>query len=450
MTRLFGTNGIRWKPDESDDHNFAIKLGFTAGHYFGKGKSVCVGMDARTTGPMIKAAVSSGMMAAGCNVVDLGMVSTPTVQLAVRKQKVDGGIVVSASHNPPEFNGLKFVASDGTELARDEEKVIEKLFDEGAACANWLEVGKQHTYHNSKQDHIDHVLSQVRPDDSWKKLKVVVDGANGPGGDLTPRILARLGCEVITINAQPDGMFPGRMPEPIKANLGGLMKAVKDSGADLGIAHDGDADRAMFIDENGIYINGNKSFGIFTSKMLVEKKGRVVLPVNTSKIVTDTVEQMGGMVELTPIGSPLIARRMMEVGAVFGGEGNGGVIFPEIMYCRDGMMSAAKMVEILATGPPLSTLVQELPKYQLIRSKIDCPNSLKMEVISELQKKISVQTVNIDGLKIIDDQWWVLLRPSGTEPIFRVTAEARELELAKSKLDEYKKLADEVISALLS
>lgn len=448
MTRLFGTNGIRWKPDEIDDPRFAVNVGMAIGGFFGPGSQICMGRDARTTGPAIQAAVVSGIMSSGCSVVDLGVVTTPTVQLAVKQLEMAGGVVISASHNPPEFNGVKCIAPDGTELARAGEERIEALFASGVGFANWDKIGNYHSYHRAARNHLEHVLSLVRPDAAWRQLKVVVDGANGPGGDLTPRILTRMGCRVVTINSQLDGIFPGRDPEPIKANLGGLMEAVRDSGADLGIAHDGDADRAMFIDENGTYINGNKSLAAFAEYLLADRSGKVVVPVNTSRRVTETIERLGGEIVETAIGSPLIARRMMDEGAVFGGEGNGGVIFPENMYCRDGMMSAAMMVKMLATGPPLSELVASQPEYALTRSKIDCPNDMKQKVIDELRSRIDSKTVDLDGLKIVEDEWWILLRPSGTEPIFRVTAEARNMELALAKLDEYKKIVDDVISSL--
>ncbi len=448
MKRLFGTNGIRWKPDRSEYFNFPIKLGLALGHYFGKGKCVCIGMDARTTGPIIKAGVASGIMAAGCNVIDLGIVATPTVQFAVRDLETDGGVVISASHNPPEFNGIKCIASDGTELARQEEEKIERLFSEGVGCANWQEVGKCVSDHSVIAGHIDYILSQFQALPEDKKLTVIVDGSNGPGGLLTPKILSRLGCRVITINAQPDGLFPGRLPEPVEEHLGDLKDAVVDAGADFGVAHDGDADRAAFIDEKGRYVTGDKSLAIFAKHILSKEKGTVVVPVNTSKVVIDTVKEMGGAVKITPVGSPLIARKIAEIGGVFGGEGNGGAIFPKHMFCRDGMMSACQMVQIVAEKGSLSQLVDRLPRYTLKRTRVACPEKLKPMLLQEMKKHISAETSDIDGLKIVDDDWWVLLRASGTEPIFRITAEAKDEGLVDSKLAEFRKLTEDVIQVL--
>ena len=273
MTRLFGTNGIRWQPDKVDDHNFAIDMGMAIGTYFGKGKTICMGMDTRVTGPMIFSGVVSGILSTGCDVIDLGVVPTPTVQFGVRALKADGGIMITASHNPPEFNGLKCIDHDGTEMARVNEEKIEKIyFTKTFGVADWDAVGNISRNNEIVFRHCQHILSLFEPGEEWKQLKVVVDCSNGPAGNLTPHILRSLGCEVITLNAQPDGMFPGRMPEPLEKNLGGLMKAVVDTGADLGIAHDGDADRATFIDEKGNYVNGDESLAIFVIKTLETKK----------------------------------------------------------------------------------------------------------------------------------------------------------------------------------
>ncbi|MCK4757420.1 MAG: phosphoglucosamine mutase [Thermoplasmata archaeon] len=451
MTRLFGTNGIRWRPDSVGDQNFAVELGLAIGTYIGEGKTVCMGMDTRVTGPMIAAAVTSGILSTGCNIIDIGVVPTPTVQYGVKALGTDGGVVISASHNPPEFNGLKCIASDGTELAREEEEKIEVIyFSKEFKLARWDKVGR--LSHNSETSfgHIDRIISLFKPNPDWKKLRVVIDCSNGPAGNFTPHILRSLGCEVLTINAQPDGLFPGRMPEPLEENLDSLMCAVVDAGADFGIAHDGDADRAIFIDEGGKYINGDESLAIFAIDALSKKKGKVVVPVNTSRVVTDSIVEGGGEVELTPIGSPIIARRMGRVDAVFGGEGNGGAIFPENMLCRDGMMTAAKMVEILATGDrSLGELIAGLPSFVIKRSKFSCPDQLKGQVLVKVREAMAdSDIIDIDGVKIEGGDWWVLFRPSGTEPVFRVTAEAGDGKMAEEKLNQFKKLVEDIIQDL--
>ncbi len=451
MTRLFGTNGIRWRPDSEKDHNFPVELGLAIGTYFGKGSTICMGRDTRITGPVISAGVASGILSTGCSIIDVGVVPTPTVQYGVRILGVAGGVMITASHNPPEFNGLKCIDNDGTEMARDKEEEIEKIYySKEFQYARWDEVGKFKANDEISFAHMDHISSLIVPDSGWKKLKVVIDCSNGPAGKFTPKILRDMGCDVHTINAQPDGMFPGRLPEPLEKNLSGLMNAVVNAGADLGIAHDGDADRATFVDEKGNYINGDESLAVFTIDSLATEKGKVVVPVNTSRKVIDSIVENDGEVELTPIGSPVIARRMKMVNARVGGEGNGGVIFPENMLCRDGIMTAAKMVEILATSDlKLSEMVENLPDYTIIRSKFTCPDDLKTKVLDDVKKAMSdLEVIDIDGVKIEGENWWVLLRPSGTEPIFRVTAEAKDPEMAQNKLDEFKVLLKKIIEEL--
>ncbi len=451
MTRLFGTNGIRWKPEQADDHNFAIELGLAIGTYFGKNATICMGMDTRVTGPMIFSGVASAILSTGCNIIDLGVVPTPTVQFGVIALEADGGVMITASHNPPEFNGLKCIDHDGTEMARlNEEKIESIYFSKAFKVADWNAVGSICKNNEMVFRHCQHILSSFEPQDTWKHLKVVVDCSNGPAGNLTPHILRSLGCEVITLNAQPDGMFPGRMPEPLERNLGGLMKAVIDTGADLGIAHDGDADRATFIDERGNYVNGDESLALFVIDTLKRKRGKVVVPVNTSRKVMDSISDGGGELELTPIGSPIIARRIWDVDGIIGGEGNGGVIFPENMLCRDGMMTAARMVEVLATNDKtLNQLISDLPEYYIMRSKYKCPDHLKSRVLEKVKEFSGGQDItDIDGVKIEEDDWWVLFRPSGTEAIFRVTTEARNMEKARQKLDEYEGVLKRIIKQL--
>jgi phosphomannomutase/phosphoglucomutase len=285
-----------------------------------------------------------------------------------------------------------------------------------------------------------------------KGLSVIVDCANGTGGAFSPEILRKIGCQVSTLNAQPDGRFPGRLPEPTKENLSSLMTTVKSDGAHLGIAHDGDSDRAIFVDEKGDYVSGDKSLALFAIDALKRTKGAVVTAVNTSKIVSDVVEANGGKIELAPIGSPFIARYMRDVNAVFGGEGNGGVIFPEHQYSRDGMMTAVKMIRILVDGgKPLSELVGSLPEYHLAREKIPIPRDFPKETLMEtVIKEAEGEVITIDGLKMISDDHWVLIRFSGTESALRVTAESDSASKTSGLLSEHKNKVEELIASLSS
>ena len=446
MNSLFGTNGIRWIVD-TQNVNFPIKLGLAAGTYFGAGSRIALGMDTRTSGPMIFNAVLSGLEAGGCDVIDLGIVPTPTLQYATREMNLSGGIVVTASHNPPKFNGLKFIASDGTEFSREQENKINTIYYEDTLeRADWNKIGKYYHETHIQDKYRKSIVSRASLS---KSVKTMVDCGNGTAWNYTPDILTKLGCHVITLNAQPDGRFPGRLPEPTIENIGSLMMAVKQHGAEIGIAHDGDADRAAFVDEKGEFITGDNSLALFVIDALKKNGGgKVVIPVNTSMTVLDIIKANGGEPVITPVGSPLIARKMMEIGAVLGGEGNGGVIFPEHQFCRDGMMTAAKMVEIISSQGPVSNLIAELPEYCLKRDKLEIPPALKESIMKKVKEDAQGKILDMDGIKIVHEDHWILIRPSGTEPILRVTVETKSDSQCEKLLEDNINWVKEIISDL--
>jgi len=269
---------------------------------------------------------------------------------------------------------------------------------------------------------------------------------------VTPILLRELGCRVITLNAQPDGTFPGRAPEPTREELCDLMSTVKAAGADLGVAHDGDADRVAFVDENGEFLDEEDLLAIMAGHMLERKKGSVVTPVSSSLKVRDVTESMGCELLWTAVGSIDVARKMIETGAVFGGEGNGGLIFPEFQYCRDGALTAARMLEILASGRKLSELKQGIPEYYNIKKKIHVKNQKQVvEILLTQDLPGDVGDVKVDrtdGLKLWYPDGWILIRPSGTEPLIRIYAESstagRTAELAGYGTDLVEKTAQKV------
>src|SRR5438105_4656474 len=268
--------------------------------------------------------------------------------------------------------------------------------------------------------------------------RAAASGLMAAGCVMTPYLLRSLGCRVLSLNAQPDGAFPGRLPEPTPDHLGDLIRVVREMHADIGIAHDGDADRATFVDDQGAFVVGDKSLALLARSAVKSRGGTVVTPVSTSTVVEDVVRAAGGTVVRTRVGSPIVARTMFETGAVFGGEENGGAIFPEHQFCRDGAMSAAKMLEILAhEGQALSALVAALPQYHIKKSNVSVPVERREAVLAsivELAKGRKVDTT--DGVKILEKDGAVLVRPSGTEPIFRVYAEARTPARADALADE--------------
>ncbi len=440
MTRLFGTNGIRGVVGREMTADLAVRVGQAIGTAF-DGGTVALARDTRLSGPMLSRAVAAGLMSAGCEVVDLGVVPTPAAQFFVHAHgPLKGGVVITASHNPREFNGIKALDAHGMEMTREEEERIEALYFEGKARAvDWEHVGSLRTDGTAGDRYVAAILSRVDVEAIRKrKFTVVADPGNGAGCVTTPLLLRSLGCRVITLNGQADGAFPGRLPEPTSEHLGDLLRMVPQAHADLGVAHDGDADRAIFVDERGTFLYGDRSFALLARAELRGRGGLVVTPVSTSSVLDDVVREAGGTVQRTRVGSPIVAHTMFASGAAFGGEENGGLIFPSHQFCRDGAMSVAKMLDCLAReGKPLSALVAALPQYSLHKEGVEVPVDKRqavLDAIVALARGRKVET--LDGVKIHEADGWVLVRPSGTEPLFRVYAEARTPDRAKALAEE--------------
>ena len=433
--RLFGTFGVRRTANDVLTPEFASRLAASYGSLV-QG-TVAIGGDTRTSTPMLKHAITAGLLSSGCDVVDLGILPTPAIQYAVRNY-YDGGIIVTASHNPPKFNGLKFVDEFGIGTPDDMEIAVEEMyFDSEPKRVSWDKIGK--VYHNETiiDEYIKETLKRVDVEAiRSRKLKVVVDCGSGAGSYTAPYLLKALGCEVTTLNCQADGFFPGRDPEPIEPNLQDLIATVKDLGADIGLAHDGDADRTICIDEKGNFVLGDKTFALVEKQMLKENNGGIIVTtVATSQAIYDVAEEFGGEVIATAVGDLLVARKLKDTDGLFGGEENGGLIFPDFVYGRDAAMTVAKLLEILAKEDrPFSELVDELPVYYQEKLNIQCPDDEKEEVMSKLGQEIITTTDfeldTTDGVIILKDDGWVIIRPSGTEPIFRCFAESDSMDKA--------------------
>jgi phosphomannomutase/phosphoglucomutase len=429
---------------------FALKVGMAIGTFFGNGK-ILIGCDGRISGPMLKLSLSSGLNASGCDVFDIGLTLTPALQFLVRYLKYDGGIMITASHNPPEFNGIKVIDKDGVELPREKEIKIENIFfNKKFSLASWKRIGKFIEERNHLDLYVNEILSHVNVGLIRKKqFKVVVDPANGVGVLAAPRLLRELNCKVYTINSHIDGKFPGRNPEPTPQNLTALSKVVTATGADLGVGYDGDADRAIFVDEKGQVIWGDKTLALLI-KFYLKKNPRatVVTPISSSQLIQDVVQQGKGKLVWTKVGSINMSRKMVEIKAELGGEENGGVCYGAHQPVRDGVMSTALILQTMAeTDKPLSTLISELPVYYNYKDKIRCPDDLKGIVLKKLLarvKKLDVET--LDGAKIwFPDKSWILIRPSGTEPIYRLFAESKVKDKPQKMVKEYKKIIQEII-----
>jgi len=460
MTKLFGTNGIRGVTNEDMNSELALGIGEAWGTYLKKSASkpkVAIGTDARLSNHMLKSAITAGLLSTGCDVVDIGLVPTPTLQYAVKEKDFDSGVIITASHNPPQFNGIKGVASDGTEFSKNQEEAIERIyFDKNYSLADWKNVGKLSTWDGAIDLYIKGILANVDVNlIKKKKFHVVLDCGNGAGSLVAPILLKKLGCKITELYCEIDGMFPGHNSEPLQENLGVLMKTVTKVRADIGVAQDGDADRAIFIDENGTYLYGDKTLALAGKHITKQKKGGIaVTPVTTSSCFEEVIVGNSGEVIYTRVGSPIVARVMIEKNAVFGGEENGGLIFPEMQYCRDSAMSIAKILEIIAKeNKSLSQLIKEIPKYEVYKTKMPCPNDKKetvMKTLVEQTKEDSsiIKVDETDGVKLYVDNGWVLMRPSGTEPIFRIYSESKDKTKAQEIALTYKKLTEEIINKL--
>ncbi len=436
--RLFGTNGVRGIIGSDMNPDLALSIGLALGS-MRKGR-IAVGRDTRTSGPALAGALKAGLLATGCDVTDCGVLPTPALQFLVRAQ-FDAGAVITASHNPPEYNGVKIIEPDGTEMGDEQTVLLEdRLFGRHFDLAPWNGVGREHAAPDLVQEYIDAVVGRF-PAGIGTGLTIVVDPGCGAACYTTPEILTRLGCRVLTINGSMDGRFPGRLPEPSPDGLSPLCDLVRASGADFGVAHDGDADRAVFIDENGRYINENQEFALIADRICRETKGTVVTPVSTSLLVETIARRHGCTICYTPVGSIYVARTMLDLQAkgvpvAFGGEGNGGMIYPSHQYCRDGGMTAAMMVAILAgSGRPLSSLIDDLPEFTLIAGKfrVDDPAAL----IAAIEDGYAAEALDrTDGIRINRKDSWALVRPSGTEPLVRIIVESPDAGTARHFYDE--------------
>ena len=449
--RLFGTNGVRGVVNKELTLELVTELSQAIGTFF-KGGRMVVGSDGRTSSPAFRNLAMGGLASVGCKVYDIGQAPTPMIDFLTRAWKAEGGIAVTASHNPPEYNGIKTIKSDGVETDRDEELEIEKIyFTRSWKRPDWNRVGDVveetgaglHEYLDSIKKQVD--LEKIRS----RNLKVAVDPGNGVSALTTPTLMSELGCTVLTINANVDGRFPGRLSEPRPDTIGSLMSLVKSSGADFGVALDGDGDRAIFVDETGEAHWGDRSFALIADNYFSANPGHtIVTPVSSSRAIKEIADSRHGNIVWTKVGSVDVSHKMMEVSADLGGEENGGIFYAPHIPVRDGSMAAALIADIVAkAGKPLSELLSALPTYQLSKEKVPCPSHLKKLVLASLRERTSKHNPEtIDGVKVMfEDGTSVLLRPSGTEPIFRVMAEGKTVDAARNLADQYKTMIADII-----
>ena len=443
---LFGTNGVRGKLDAlTPQLAFLLAASFAA--WCKPGASIALARDMRLTSPMLHSAAASGMMSAGRNVLDLGLCSSPVAEFTSERHHASGLVIVTASHNAPEWNALKFVDGRGIAVSRERGMPMEKTVLSGSCpLAEWDKAGRIIPMPDASARHAKEALKNV---DSGRirarKLRLALDFGNGTSA-LSRSVFESLGCEIFALNGVIDGKFPGRPSEPAEANVQGLCKAVQKESCDFGVAWDGDSDRVVFVDEKGGWIVGDKGFAVSALAACRARKAQkgksVVTTVATSRCVEEACAEEGAKTVYTKVGAPYLSEKMVELGdsAVSGGEEVGGIIWPEFSLAKDGIFAAAKMAEMVCERG-LSEIVGELPVYYNSKSRIEAAGDAakKAGLSSALaaSKGMGGKVNTIDGVRIDFADGWAIVRASGTENYMRIFAEGKTQARADALLKEF-------------
>lgn len=451
-TLMVSVSGIRGIIGSGLEPQVIVKYSSAYGEFVGKGK-VIIGRDARISGDMVKSIIVGTLLAKGLDVVDIGICPTPTVQYMVKTLNAQGGIAISASHNPNEWNALKLLNSTGQFMTPDENKImLDKLDDSQKVYKNWDKLGKLTDYREGLYQHVEAVMNLQLIDAEKirkKKFRVLVDCVNGAGVYVIPDLLRKFGCDVIEMNCEKTGIFP-RLPEPLPENLIDTMKAVKDSKADLGIVVDPDVDRLVLITEDGRPFGEENTITQAIKFVLSKKPGNVVVNLSTTRAVEDVAAILNCNVFRSPVGEANVVLKMKETNAIIGGEGSGGVIFPDLHYGRDALVGIALTLQHLTeTNQTLLELKRNLPQYCIAKKKINLGQNNPDQIIDLIKEKYADQKVNTDdGLRIDFKDHWVHFRKSNTEPIIRIITESKSLEdaekLSQKYFDEIKNATEKI------
>ncbi|HKV32946.1 MAG TPA: phosphoglucosamine mutase [Pyrinomonadaceae bacterium] len=432
-TLKISISGVRGVIGQSLTPTLLTRFAQAFGTHTGSG-TIVIGRDPRTSGEMVKHAVIAGILSSGGRVVDIGVCPVPTVQLQVRRRKAQGGIAITASHNPAEWNALKFIGSNGLFLDGGQARELLDIYHQG----EYTKVGSEEIrtveeVEGATEAHIKAILDALGPlPPQAKRLKVVLDSCNGAGSIVGPKLLEALGAEVIPINVTPDGSFP-RPAEPVPENLGDLCDAVKKHGADVGFAQDMDADRLAIVNEQGIPIGEDYTLVLAALYVLGRERGPVVANLSTTSALEDVAKKFDCPLFLTKIGEVNVTDKMQQQNAVIGGEGNGGVIYPRINFARDSLVGMALVLHLLAdSGKTVSQLMDQFPRYSVVKEKMVCPSEKIPAILRMLRQEYGEFPLDTrDGVKVTLPEGWFLVRGSNTEPIIRVVAESRSESQAR-------------------
>ena len=458
---IMSVSGVRGQTGVSLEPRLITQFAMAFGTFIG-GRTVVIGRDSRTSSPMVQHAVLAGLLATGCRVIDVGLCPTPTILLMAKALDAQGSVTITASHNPVEWNGIEFASASGRLLTQAERDELARIYKaEEFALAPWNEQGRLETDSDAVAYHLTKILrSPWLGQELIQKanLKVVLDCGNGAGSVISPMLLRELGCRIVELNCVPDGHFR-RPAEPTPEALGELCETVQTTNADIGFAHDGDADRLVVVTERGVPLSGEWTLALIADFILNQTKGDIVATVSTSRMLDDVADKHGVTLHRTKVGVGWVVEKMHEVNAVIGGEGTGGVIYPNIQHTTDGIASIAAMMQRLAetrlksdSDGTVTALVDSLPHYEMCRKKLEIPSQdiatqliARAEEIYTRKREVPVsngkdtpvpQLVLTDGIKRIWDDRWVNIRKSGTEPVIRVFSEAPTAMEAEALCDE--------------
>lgn len=408
-----------------------------------RGKKVVVSRDGRTSGPMIRHAVIAGLLSVGCRVEDIDIASTPTCGYFVKSSGAAGAVQITASHNPPAWNGLKLFRAEGFVLSPEAGAVVaERYRQRDFEFVGWERIPAVDVVEDPHRDHLEQVLASVDVDAIRQAgFRVILDANHGAGATFGPRLLDALGCETAVMGVEADGRFEHE-PEPIEANLHSLTKRVQSARADIGFATDPDADRLAIVDERGRYIGEEYTLALAIKHRLTQEMGPVVINSSTSRISEDAARHVGARILRTKVGEVHVAERMIAEGAVIGGEGNGGVIDPRIGFIRDSALGMAVILEMMAKRAlSLSKIVDEIPPYAIVKEKFPVDRERLAETLDRVARHFSEGEVDReDGVRVDFPEGWVQLRGSNTEPIVRVIAEAKQESQARGWCDKVREL----------
>jgi phosphomannomutase / phosphoglucomutase len=454
--RLFGTNGVRGIYGRELTIPLVVDLTYALATYFKSGP-IIVGFDGRNSSPLLSNIVSGVLNAGGLDVMMAGQIPTPCLQFAAKTKKCGGGIMITASHNPPEYNGIKPCSADGVEISREDELRVEKIYY-NRQFSKVDQTSKTFADQNIITEYLDKVLSLIDVEKiKSRSFKVVMDLGNGVQTLVAPYLLKKLGCQVFTINSNIDGDFPGRGPEPSVDNLTTLSNMVRDLHADLGVAYDGDGDRSLFCDEKGIIHPGDKTAAVLVKYLIngKHKGAEIICPINTTLNVQLVADKGNSNVVYTKVGSVEVSREMIKRNALIGLEENGGFMYGKLNQVRDGAMTTGLILEMLVnfsltnkSTNQFSEIMASLRKIAQYKTKFKCPSKdVANKIVTKCIEHGSPKKIeSLDGAKIwIDDESWIMVRPSGTEPLVRMYGESISQTLLDSKVREYTRIIESLL-----